>query len=134
MEKYARQHLAEGIRNIEDIVVDCDSEIFRALNSHYNRNNQLEVRAIIWQAYLEAFYFNFEFCLDSGEFLFCYTSDAEGVLQGYPRAKRPRPVLEESDLQDNRAHGRSNTRVFQVRAVDGIARDQHIKIAQFFLY
>lgn len=43
MEKFARQHLAEGMRNAEDIQVDSDSEIFRALNSHYNRNNQLEV-------------------------------------------------------------------------------------------
>ena len=43
MEKHARQHLAEGIHNADDLHVDVDSEIFRALNSHYNRNNQLEV-------------------------------------------------------------------------------------------
>ena len=43
MEKYARQHIAEGIRNAEELHVDIDSEIYRALNSHYNRNNQLEV-------------------------------------------------------------------------------------------
>lgn len=43
MEKFARQHLAEGVHRAEEISVDVDSEIFRALNSHYNRNNQLEV-------------------------------------------------------------------------------------------
>lgn len=43
MEKYARQHIAEGLKNADDIIVDFDSEIFRTLNSHYNRNNQLEV-------------------------------------------------------------------------------------------
>ena len=43
MEKYARQHLAEGVQNADDLHVDVDSEIFRALNSHYNRNNQVEV-------------------------------------------------------------------------------------------
>jgi len=44
MEKHARHHLAEGIQNAEDLHVDIDSEIFRTLNSHYNRNNQLEVK------------------------------------------------------------------------------------------
>ncbi|CAF0730514.1 unnamed protein product [Brachionus calyciflorus] len=59
MEKYARQHLAEGVRNAEDLVVDCDSEIFRALNSHYNRNNQLEIPATfcyVIQATLREFF------------------------------------------------------------------------------
>ena len=44
MEKYARQHIAEGIQHASDLHVDFDSEIFRTLNSHYNRNNQIEVR------------------------------------------------------------------------------------------
>ena len=44
MEKYARQFLAEGCKHSDDIHVDFDSEIFRVLNSHYNRNNQLEVK------------------------------------------------------------------------------------------
>ena len=43
MEKYARQSLAEGIKEPEEIVVTADSEIFRVLNLHYNRNNQIEV-------------------------------------------------------------------------------------------
>ena len=43
MEKYARQHLAEGVQRADELHVDIDSEIFRALNSHYNRNNQLDV-------------------------------------------------------------------------------------------
>lgn len=44
MEKYARQALAEGIQNAEDITVTSESEIYRVLNLHYNRNNQIEVR------------------------------------------------------------------------------------------
>lgn len=43
MEKYARQHLSEGLKNADDIVVTFESEIIRALNLHYNRNNHLEV-------------------------------------------------------------------------------------------
>ena len=48
MEKYARQHLAEGIQHADELHVDVDSEIFRALNSHYNRNNQLEVNTLLF--------------------------------------------------------------------------------------
>jgi hypothetical protein len=43
MEKYARQALAEGVKSPEDIVVTTDSELYRVLNLHYNRNNQIEV-------------------------------------------------------------------------------------------
>lgn len=56
MEKHARQHLAEGIRHAEDLHVDVDSEIFRTLNSHYNRNNQLEVKK---HSKNKIFYFKF---------------------------------------------------------------------------
>lgn len=43
MEKYSRQLLAEGVVNADDIHVSVDSELFRALNLHYNRNNHIEV-------------------------------------------------------------------------------------------
>ena len=43
MEKYSRQALAEGVKNPEDLIVTTDSELYRVLNLHYNRNNQLEV-------------------------------------------------------------------------------------------
>lgn len=42
MEKYARQAIAEGIR-AEEITVSVDSELYKILNLHYNRNNQIEV-------------------------------------------------------------------------------------------
>ncbi|VDM58620.1 unnamed protein product [Angiostrongylus costaricensis] len=42
MDKFARQALAEGITSREDIVVTMDSEIFRTLNQHYNRNNHVQ--------------------------------------------------------------------------------------------
>ena len=50
MEKYARQALSEGIKNAEDIHVSVESELYRVLNLHYNRNNHIEVRIfyIIW--------------------------------------------------------------------------------------
>jgi hypothetical protein len=43
MEKYARQALAEGVKSAEDLVVTMDHELYRVLNLHYNRNNQIEV-------------------------------------------------------------------------------------------
>jgi hypothetical protein len=43
MEKYARQAVSEGMKNIDDIHVSGDSEIYRVLNLHYNRNNHIEV-------------------------------------------------------------------------------------------
>ncbi|PSN43307.1 Homeobox protein prospero [Blattella germanica] len=45
MEKYARQAVSEGIKNAEDLHVGADSEIYRVLNLHYNRNNHIEVPA-----------------------------------------------------------------------------------------
>lgn len=56
MEKYARQAVSEGIKQTEDLRVLADSEIFRVLNLHYNRNNHIEVSSEVkvesvgWQA------------------------------------------------------------------------------------
>jgi Homeo-prospero domain len=47
MEKYARQALAEGVKNVNDLVVTKDDELYRVLILHYNRNNQIEVRTFI---------------------------------------------------------------------------------------
>lgn len=44
IEKYARQYLAEGVRKIEDLIITTDSDLYRVLNLHYNRSNQIEVR------------------------------------------------------------------------------------------
>jgi len=43
MEKYSRQALAEGVKNINDLVATTDCELYRVLVLHYNRNNQIEV-------------------------------------------------------------------------------------------
>lgn len=43
MEKYARQAKVEGVKLTEDLVVTTESELYRVLNLHYNRNNQIEV-------------------------------------------------------------------------------------------
>ncbi|KAK2193236.1 hypothetical protein NP493_16g04039 [Ridgeia piscesae] len=42
MEKYARQAISEGVKNPDDLVVSTDTEIYRVLSLHYNRNNQIE--------------------------------------------------------------------------------------------
>ena len=43
MEKYSRQAIAEGVKNASDLVVTGESELYRVLVLHYNRNNQIEV-------------------------------------------------------------------------------------------
>lgn len=43
MEKYARQAVSEGVKNADDLHVGADSELYRVLNLHYNRNNHIEV-------------------------------------------------------------------------------------------
>ncbi|XP_055907909.1 homeobox protein prospero isoform X2 [Eupeodes corollae] len=43
MEKYARQAVTEGIKHGEDLHVGGESELYRVLNLHYNRNNHIEV-------------------------------------------------------------------------------------------
>jgi len=42
MEKYARQALSDGVKNISELVVTKDDEVYRVLVLHYNRNNQIE--------------------------------------------------------------------------------------------
>jgi len=42
MEKYARQALSEGVKNVTELVVSKDDELYRILVLHYNRNNQIE--------------------------------------------------------------------------------------------
>ncbi|CAH8594072.1 unnamed protein product [Dicrocoelium dendriticum] len=43
MEKFARVAISEGVRTPDEIHVTTESELYRALNLHYNRNHQLEV-------------------------------------------------------------------------------------------
>merc|ERR1712136_450457 len=43
MEKFARQALSEGIDDINHIQVSRGSELFRALNLHYNKSNEFRV-------------------------------------------------------------------------------------------
>ncbi|KAA3678145.1 uncharacterized protein DEA37_0004024 [Paragonimus westermani] len=56
MEKYARVAISEGVRSADEIHVTTDSEIYRSLNLHYNRNQQLEVRNFNlnrWSAFIK---------------------------------------------------------------------------------
>merc|ERR1712223_847109 len=43
MEKYARQALSEGVKRDSELHVAEDSELYRVINVHYNRNNHIEV-------------------------------------------------------------------------------------------
>uniref|UniRef100_A0A8C6WM49 Prospero homeobox 2 n=1 Tax=Neogobius melanostomus TaxID=47308 RepID=A0A8C6WM49_9GOBI len=43
MEKFARQSIVEGVSDVKDITVSRDSELFRALNMHYNKANDFHV-------------------------------------------------------------------------------------------
>ncbi|KAL5274333.1 PROX1 family protein [Megaselia abdita] len=43
MEKYARQANQDGVQSADDLQVTHDSELYRHLNLHYNRNNHIEV-------------------------------------------------------------------------------------------
>lgn len=44
MEKFARQAVAEGVGSAANLHVSKDSELYRILVLHYNRNNRIEVR------------------------------------------------------------------------------------------
>lgn len=43
MEKYARQYIAEGIARATDLVINDESELYKVLTQHYNRNNHVQV-------------------------------------------------------------------------------------------
>ena len=47
MEKYARQALSEELKNVTELVVSRDDELYRVLVLHYNRNNQIEAITFI---------------------------------------------------------------------------------------
>ncbi|KAJ7988659.1 hypothetical protein DPEC_G00311510 [Dallia pectoralis] len=43
MEKFARQAIVDGVLDVKDMSVRRDSELFRALNMHYNKANDFQV-------------------------------------------------------------------------------------------
>uniref|UniRef100_A0A4W5MSG4 Prospero homeobox 2 n=1 Tax=Hucho hucho TaxID=62062 RepID=A0A4W5MSG4_9TELE len=43
MEKFARQARVDGVNSVRDVAVRRDSELFRALNMHYNKANDFQV-------------------------------------------------------------------------------------------
>nr|XP_056707829.1 prospero homeobox protein 2 [Euleptes europaea] len=43
MEKFARQALLDGVTDHENLIISRDSELFRTLNTHYNKGNDFEV-------------------------------------------------------------------------------------------
>uniref|UniRef100_A0A673K9K0 Prospero homeobox protein 1-like n=1 Tax=Sinocyclocheilus rhinocerous TaxID=307959 RepID=A0A673K9K0_9TELE len=43
MEKFARQAIIDGVNDVKDVSVTRESELFRALNMHYNKANDFQV-------------------------------------------------------------------------------------------
>lgn len=43
MEKFARQAIIDGVNDVNDISITRESELFRALNMHYNKANDFQV-------------------------------------------------------------------------------------------
>lgn len=68
MEKYARQALSEGCKSAEDLSVTIESELYRVLNLHYNRNNHIEVSSAPG------------FCTQFGPRLFGLLTKPRGIL------------------------------------------------------
>ena len=98
MEKYAKQAIAEGIRNRGDIFVKVDSEIYKQLNQHYNRNNVIQV----WLFYRSFYLPN---VLAAGETSVCHSRDTQGVLCGSAGGKRCGAFLEEGHIQGDTTTG-----------------------------
>lgn len=110
MEKSARQALLEGVADTGALRVSRDSELFRALNTHYNKGNDFEVRRGMGG----------RDCLGrggAGDPLLLWADarlavgarpvpgggqpDAAGVLQRHQGGQGRRPLLEETHLQNN---------------------------------
>lgn len=47
MEKYARQAINDGVTSTEELSITRDCELYRALNMHYNKANDFEVRTYL---------------------------------------------------------------------------------------
>lgn len=113
MEKYARQAVGEGVKVVEDIHIGLDSEIYRVLNLHYNRNNHIEVSSIFVWVIKSMIFIECQFS-GAEQFSLCCRSDFERVLQSYSGWKGHRAIMEEINLQGDLSDGRSRARLFQV--------------------
>ena len=114
IEKYARQYLAEGVRHVEDLLVTPNSDLYRILNLHYNRSNQIDVGGGRWRFFDE----HGSVSLGSSQFRRGCSSDAARILPRHSTAERSGIILEEKHLQGDPTIGRSNSRIFQTRALD----------------
>lgn len=50
MEKFARQAINDGVTSTEELTVNRDCELYRALNMHYNKANDFEVSSVDFSA------------------------------------------------------------------------------------
>lgn len=131
IEKYARQYLAEGVRHVEDLVITTESDLYRVLNLHYNRSNQIEVRRSIWldDDKKEKRIF---FSLGSIEFLRSCSINIKRIFSRNSTTKRFGTIVEEKYLQDNSTFRRSNSRFFQRRTLDAFHLNSSCSLFFFF--
>ena len=117
MEKYARQAIAEGLKSAEDIRVSSDTELYRVLNLHYNRNNQIDVSST-WHGKV---HFGMVHALLLGAWSFSCgcRSYSQRILQEHINRKRFGKFLEETNLQGHRSPWPTRARIFQKSQLDG---------------
>jgi hypothetical protein len=135
MEKYARQLVSEGVKIVEDIHINMESEIYRVLNLHYNRNNHIEVITSIFTPYDNNFH---TIASIEGALKFPFRCGAN-VARIFPRNsewKGSGAVVEEVNLQDYLATRRPRARVLQIAQLSGAigiksAKINHVIISHF---
>ncbi len=137
MEKYARAAIAENIKNADDLHVSVDSDIYRVLNLHYNRNNHIEVdvakfpplqffippqvRVISENSNSTAPLTLRIFFSGAQQFSARCGADLERIFQGYPKRQGSGSVLEKTHLQSDRSTGRPRSRLLQNAKFSGTA-------------
>ena len=129
IEKYARQYLAEGVRRVEDLIITTDSDLYRVLNLHYNRSNQIEVSEMLFSITRRPFV-----CSGSRQLLQRRSSDTARIFPRHSATERSRTVVEEEHLQGDPTPRGSNTGLFQRRALDAHHLNSRSYVLPFALF
>lgn len=124
MEKYARQSIAEGI-TAEQVDLTPESELYKILNLHYNRNNQIEVGLALRRSHVAV---TMIVCGD--DFIASLltgtkklprndTNHSKGIHQSHITRQGQGAVMEETHLQGDSSSRRHGPRVLQITGLDG---------------
>lgn len=101
---------------MEDLIVTTDSDLYRILNLHYNRSNQIDVcsHSICFSITNKIFFEG------TWKFLRCCAINIKRIFSCYSTTKRSRTIMEEKHLQNHSTFGWSNSRIFQRRTLDAL--------------